>query len=46
MLHHLSLGTPDIERAVRFCDAALAPLGYVRVWSDLRPGGDGEDAKP
>jgi catechol 2,3-dioxygenase-like lactoylglutathione lyase family enzyme len=39
MLHHLSLGTREIERAVRFYDAVLAPLGYVRVWSDLRPGG-------
>lgn len=39
MLHHLSLGVRDIERAVAFYDAALAPLGYVRVWSDLRPGG-------
>ncbi|VXC04659.1 MULTISPECIES: VOC family protein [unclassified Bosea (in: a-proteobacteria)] len=38
MLHHLSLGVADIERAVAFYDAVLAPLGYVRVWSDLRPG--------
>ncbi|HEV7325371.1 MAG TPA: VOC family protein [Bosea sp. (in: a-proteobacteria)] len=38
MLHHLSLGVTDIERAVAFYDAALAALGYVRVWSDLRPG--------
>ncbi|HET7203939.1 MAG TPA: VOC family protein [Steroidobacteraceae bacterium] len=37
-LHHLSLGVTDIERSVRFYDAALAPLGLVRVWSDLRPG--------
>ena len=42
MLHHLSLGARDIERAVRFYDAALAPLGYVRVWSDLRPGEEGQ----
>jgi catechol 2,3-dioxygenase-like lactoylglutathione lyase family enzyme len=40
MLHHLSLGTREIERAVRFYDAVLAPLGYVRVWSDLRSGGN------
>ena len=40
MLHHLSLGAPDIDRAARFYDAVLAPLGYVRVWSDLRPGED------
>jgi catechol 2,3-dioxygenase-like lactoylglutathione lyase family enzyme len=38
MLHHLSLGAQNIERAARFYDAVLAPLGYVRVWSDLRPG--------
>lgn len=37
MLHHVSLGVRDIERAARFYDAVLAPLGYVRVWSD--PGG-------
>lgn len=42
MLHHLSLGAVDIERAARFYDAALAPLGVVRVWSDLRPGGTGQ----
>lgn len=38
MLHHLSLGVRDIERAAAFYDACLAPLGYRRVWSDLRPG--------
>ena len=38
MLHHISLGAEDIERAARFYDAALAPLGYVRAWTDLRPG--------
>ncbi|MDQ8020481.1 MAG: VOC family protein [Moraxellaceae bacterium] len=38
MLHHISLGVRDIEAAARFYDAALAPLGYVRVWSDIRPG--------
>lgn len=42
MLHHLSIGANDIERAARFYDAALAPLGYVRVWTDLRPGGQGQ----
>jgi len=44
MLHHLSLGTIDIERSVLFYDAVLAPLGYVRVWSDLRPGQSGQAA--
>ena len=42
MLHHVSLGARDIERAARFYDAVLAPLGYVRVWSDLRPGERGQ----
>ena len=38
MLHPLSLGVADIERAAAFYDAVLAPLGYGRVWQDLRPG--------
>ena len=38
MLHHISIGAVEIERAARFYDAALEPLGYVRVWTDLRPG--------
>ncbi|WAX95748.1 VOC family protein [Aminobacter sp. NyZ550] len=40
MLHHISLGVSDIDRAAAFYDAALAPLGYVRVWEDLAPGAD------
>ena len=40
MLHHISLGVSDIDRAAAFYDAALAPLGYVRVWEDLSPGAD------
>jgi len=31
MLHHLSLGALDIDKAARFYDATLATLGYVRV---------------
>jgi len=42
MLHHISLGVVDIEEAAAFFDAALEPLGYVRVWSDLRPGEQGQ----
>lgn len=38
MLHHISLGVSDIDRAAAFYDAALAPLGYVRVWEDFSPG--------
>ena len=42
MLPHISLGALNIERAARFYDAALEPLGYARVWSDLRPGEQGQ----
>ncbi|ANH06497.1 VOC family protein [Shinella sp. HZN7] len=42
MLHHLSLGVCDILRAAAFYDAVLAPLGYARVWSDIRPGEPGQ----
>ncbi|WP_425258490.1 VOC family protein [Rubrivivax sp. RP6-9] len=38
MLHHISIGAKDIERAARFYDTVLEPLGYARVWTDLRPG--------
>lgn len=38
MLHHISLGVSDLEHSAAFYDAALAPLGYVRVWEDIRPG--------
>lgn len=42
MLHHISLGAVDIERSAGFYDAVLQPLGYVRVWTDLRPGEQGQ----
>jgi catechol 2,3-dioxygenase-like lactoylglutathione lyase family enzyme len=32
MLGHLSFGVADLARAIAFYDAALAALGYVRVW--------------
>jgi catechol 2,3-dioxygenase-like lactoylglutathione lyase family enzyme len=38
LLHHISFGVSDIEKAAAFYDAAFAPLGYVRVWEDLTPG--------
>lgn len=38
MIHHISLGAVNIDRAARFYDAVLEPMGFVRVWSDLRPG--------
>lgn len=54
MLHHISFGVTNLRRAADFYDAVLAPLGYVRVWSDFagdpdtqavgygKPGGDDE----
>ena len=34
MLHHISFAVADLGRSAAFYDAALAPLGYVRVWTD------------
>jgi len=31
MLGHLSFGVTNVERSARFYDAALAPIGFVRV---------------
>ena len=42
MLHHVSLGVADLRRASAFYDAVLAPLGYVRVWTDANAVGYGE----
>ena len=42
MLHHISLGVSDLERAAGFYDAALGPLGYARVWTDATAIGYGE----
>lgn len=41
MLGHLSFGVEDLERAAAFYDAALAPLGFVRVWTSPRGVGYG-----
>lgn len=38
MLHHLSFGVADLRRSAAFYDAALAALGYVRVWSNFEIG--------
>ncbi len=35
MLHHVSLGVRDVERAARFYDAVLGALGYSRVMEFL-----------
>ncbi|MGJ7542319.1 VOC family protein [Variovorax sp. LT1R16] len=32
MLHHISFGVSDLQAMATFYDAALAPLGQVRVW--------------
>jgi catechol 2,3-dioxygenase-like lactoylglutathione lyase family enzyme len=34
MLDHLSIGVSDLARAASFYDAALAPMGYVRLFSN------------
>lgn len=34
MLHHLSFAVTDLDRSAAFYDAALATLGYHRVWQD------------
>jgi len=41
MLHHLSIGVTDLSRSTAFYDAALFPLGYVRVWADATAVGYG-----
>lgn len=35
MLHHVSVGVADVERAARFYDAVLGTLGYKRVMEFL-----------
>lgn len=42
MLHHASFGVADIQRSAEFYDAVFQPLGYVRVWEDIRPGEIGQ----
>jgi catechol 2,3-dioxygenase-like lactoylglutathione lyase family enzyme len=34
MLGHLSFGVNDLDRAAAFYDRILAPLGFVRVWTN------------
>ncbi|MEK7269759.1 MAG: VOC family protein [Planctomycetota bacterium] len=41
MFDHLSIGVTDLDRAVVFYDAALAPLGLVRLWRAARAAGYG-----
>lgn len=41
MLGHLSIGVGDLAKAIRFYDAAMAPIGWVRVWTDADAAGYG-----
>jgi catechol 2,3-dioxygenase-like lactoylglutathione lyase family enzyme len=41
MLGHLSFGVSDLEHAIAFYDAALAPLGLTRVWTNQSAAGYG-----
>ncbi len=41
MYDHLSLGVAELDRAAAFYDAALAPLGLVRLWRVARAVGYG-----
>jgi hypothetical protein len=36
MLAYVMVGTNNVKRSAKFYDAALAPLGLVRTWSDNR----------
>jgi catechol 2,3-dioxygenase-like lactoylglutathione lyase family enzyme len=46
MLHHISLGVADLQRAGSFYDGALGALGYRRVFEDATAIGYGiEDGK-
>ena len=44
MLDHVSIGVRDIDRARRFYDAALKPLGYTRLSSGAGSLGYGREA--
>jgi len=41
MLGHISFGVTDLARSIAFYDAALAPLGMVRVWRNADEAGYG-----
>ena len=42
MFNHLSFGVSDLDRAAGFYERALAPLGYVRVFTKGHAVGFGE----
>jgi len=37
MLHHISIGVSNLTASGAFFDAILEPLGFHRVWEDIRP---------
>lgn len=43
MINYLTLGSNDIARSQRFYDAAMAPLGYQRLYADDSMIGYGAD---
>jgi|SRR5436190_5549968 len=44
MLHHVSFAVADLTRSTTFYDAALAPLGYTRAWTQESGSGRKEAA--
>ena len=44
MLHHLSLAVAELTHSANFYDAALAPLGYVRAFTQESRDGRKESA--
>jgi catechol 2,3-dioxygenase-like lactoylglutathione lyase family enzyme len=42
VLGHISFGVADLERSMRFYDAAMGALGYVRLVSSAHVAGYGE----
>lgn len=43
MYDHISIGVSDLDRSVAIYDAALAPLGLVRLWKAGRAAGYGPE---
>ncbi len=45
MLHHISFGVLDLDKAADFYDAVLGCLGFVRVWTDATAVGYGVEGE-
>lgn len=45
MISHLSLGVGDLPRSMSFYDAALAALGFARLWTTKDAAGYGEPGR-